>query len=105
MYQTRFANPQSISDYHQSALILLLDFHYSNKGRLPFAMAEHSDNLQDLASIGELNEDQVLFIKNTAILVRQRREYILCLSPMEFTNSYFYRPDDDGSPRERRFWQ
>lgn len=60
--QTRFANPQSISDLHQSALVLLANYHYSNKGQLPFSIVENSDNLQALADIAQLNLDQVLFL-------------------------------------------
>jgi hypothetical protein len=37
-------------------------------------VAESSDQLQELADIAELNLDQVLFMKNTAILVRQKRK-------------------------------
>ncbi|XMA17014.1 hypothetical protein WAI453_009805 [Rhynchosporium graminicola] len=74
--KTIFANPEAISDYHQGALFLLADFHYSNKGQLPFSLAENLESLQELADVAGLNLDQVLFMKNTAVLVRQKRESI-----------------------------
>ncbi|RDW57318.1 hypothetical protein BP5796_12768 [Coleophoma crateriformis] len=88
---TQFANPQSISDYHQGALVLLADFHYSNKGQLPFSMAENSKKLEELADIAELNLDQVLFIKNTATLVQQQRGQMMqAREGRVFTDDYYF---------------
>ncbi|KIN08741.1 hypothetical protein OIDMADRAFT_107879, partial [Oidiodendron maius Zn] len=93
---TPFANPQSISDHHFSALILLLQFHYSNKKSMPFTLVESSAKLHELKKFAELNEDQVQFLKDTAKLVQQKRKMRQCEMMLKvredrnFGNDYYF---------------
>lgn len=72
--QTRYANPGAISKFHQGLNILLLDFHQSNKGQLPFALTERSEDPKEFEVIANLNEDQVLFMRETTVAVREMRK-------------------------------
>ena len=78
--QTRFANPNAIRAQHSGASILLAHFHYLNKGGLPFAVAEDISRLRKLFGHAELTETECEFIRNSALLVRERSKYKLpCL--------------------------
>jgi len=55
------------------ALTMLAHFHYCcNKGTQPFAKALDPSGLQELAEAAELNAEQVQFVRDTAIWVKER---------------------------------
>lgn len=70
--QTEYANPSSIKEHHVGAVNLLYHFHYVNKGSLPFELALHPTGIQELTRASELMPDQVEFIFQTALLVKER---------------------------------
>jgi len=52
---------------------MLAHFHYCcNKGTQPFAKALDPSGLQELAEAAELNAEQVQFVRDTAIWVKER---------------------------------
>ena len=75
----KYANPSSIEAHHMGASTILAHFHYVNKGKHPFILALDPSNLPDLAKFGSLNQDQVEFVRETALLVQDRGVQILGL--------------------------
>lgn len=73
--QTRFANPESIRNHHHGCLILLQYFHTQNKGRQPFALTEDAKGLNQLRKFGELDQNQVHFLRQTWKWVRTNCMY------------------------------
>ncbi len=60
---------------HIGALIILAHFHYCNKGKLPFSLADSYETLEQLKKIAELDEEQTMFVRNTSIYVHSVRKY------------------------------
>jgi len=56
-------------------LTMLAHFHLINKGKHPFNLAINPTGIKELASAAELNEEQVKFVKETAIMVNERSKY------------------------------
>jgi hypothetical protein len=59
-------------EFHAGATALLAYFHYCNRGNRPFELDWNSASL--VASAG-LCEEQVNFVKDTAIYVQQNRKF------------------------------
>jgi hypothetical protein len=57
-------------------LTMLAHFHLINKGKRPFNLAMDSAGIKELASAAELNEEQVNFVKQTAVMVNERCKYL-----------------------------
>jgi len=54
-------------------LTMLAHFHLINKGKRPFNLAMDPAGVKELAT-AELNDEQVKFVKETAIMVKERSE-------------------------------
>jgi len=70
----KYANPESIQNHHTGVLTMLAYFHWTNKGKLPFKHAEDPAMLEELATVAELNEEQVQFVKSTSLWVKAMQE-------------------------------
>ncbi len=55
-------------------LTMLAHFHFVNKGKHPFNLATDPAGVKELASTAELNDEQIKFGKETAIMVKERSE-------------------------------
>jgi hypothetical protein len=85
--QTRFANPESITNLHMGALIVLGHFHYCNKGKLPFRLADSYGTLQQLKKIAELDDEQTMFVRNTSLYVHTSRKYSKSVLSQKYTHT------------------
>lgn len=68
-----YANPHAIAGHHMGALTLLAHFHYSCKGKRPFNMALTEKGLAEVVKACELDEDEEVFVRESAQLVKQRQ--------------------------------
>lgn len=67
--ETRYVYESVVEELHNGTKILLAYFHYCNSGSHPFAMDwTHEGNI----SLGELNEEQVQFMKTSMQQVRDK---------------------------------
>ena len=55
------------------ALTMLAHFHYANKGKQPFSLALDPAGLREVAEAAELNAEQVQFVREIAIIVKEKR--------------------------------
>lgn len=80
--QERFANPYAIKAHHSGAQTILAHFHYVNKGCKPFSLADNASGVRELQTAAKLTEEQVEFVRKTAMAVRSRGELrSRCRSP------------------------
>ncbi|KAK4097515.1 hypothetical protein N658DRAFT_433826 [Parathielavia hyrcaniae] len=86
--RTRFAREANVKEYNAGANTLLAYFHYCNKAIYPFS-PECKD--QDLQTLAELDEDEILFVHRTRRWVAKRRsEWKTLWAHDEYENEFYY---------------
>ncbi|KAI1138635.1 hypothetical protein F5Y05DRAFT_45398 [Hypoxylon sp. FL0543] len=84
----RFANPNGIAGHHIAAQTMLAHFNYINTGFRPFQLALEPSGQQELMQGGQLNEDEVKFVRNTALWIKDNETLL----------HQIQRDDDYGHP-------
>ena len=59
--------PEMIAELHMGANVLLAYFHYGCRGQRPFTL---DWNAKDTVSMAVLDDDQIKFLKRTAVYVQ-----------------------------------
>lgn len=77
LVQTRFANPDAISEHHIGMMTMLAYFHYCNKGRAPFQLVKDTTKRPELEAVAELNAEQLKFVEDSADWMRRNCKFTL----------------------------
>lgn len=73
IFQTDYANPESITKHHIGILTMLAHFHYLNKGVQPFHLAHDDAGARELARAADLTSEELEFVRQTSKTIQEEK--------------------------------